>query len=123
MSSIWSFSSLDEHSKYAVCDDCKQKVARGGTTTKTYNTSNLVSHLKINHQELYKRFEGLKAQERQDEKPTTSAKAKQLTLEESGDHVRVWDINDPKAQRIHRVIGEMILSLSPLRRMRDSPSL
>ena len=92
--------SLDEDSKYALCNDCKQKVS---PTTKTYNTSNLVSHLKTKHPELYKKFESQKA-------PTTSTstKPKQLTPFESGDRVRMWDINDPRAQRVHRLIGEMI---------------
>ena len=31
-----------------------------------------------------------------------------MSLEESSDLVRVWDINDPRAKRIHQRIGEMI---------------
>ena len=62
-SCIRSVFSLDEDSKYALCNNGKQKVSHGGTTTKTYNTSNLVSHLKTKHPELYKRFESHKAQE------------------------------------------------------------
>ena len=69
-SCIWSFFSLDEDTKYALCDDCYVKVSRGGATTKTYNTSNLVSHLKSKHPELYKKFESKKAQDA--EEPTTS---------------------------------------------------
>ena len=56
--------------KYALRNDCKQKVSRGGATTKMYNTSNLVSHSKTKHPELYKKFESLKEQEM--EEPTTS---------------------------------------------------
>ena len=107
-SCIWSFFSLDEDSKYALCNDCKQKVSRGGATTKTYNTSNLVSHLKTKHSELYKMFENQKTQETEEPTTSTSTKTKQLTLSESGDRVHVWDINDPQAQRVHRLIGEMI---------------
>ena len=83
-SSIWSFFSLDEDSKYALCDDCKQKVSRGGATTKMFNTSNLVSHLKNNHPELYKTFESQKAQESQEPTASTSTKAKQLTCSRVG---------------------------------------
>ena len=34
---------------------------------------------------------------------------KQLSLAESNDRIRVWDINDPRAHSIHRQIGEMIV--------------
>ena len=63
---------------YAMCNDCKQKVSRGGATTKTYNTSNLVSHLKTKHPELYKKFESKKAQEMEEPTTSTSNKPKQL---------------------------------------------
>ncbi len=52
-SPIWSFYSVGEDSKFAVYNGCGQKVSRGGATTKTYNTSNLVSHLKSKHREQY----------------------------------------------------------------------
>ena len=107
-SCIWSFFSLDEDTKYALCDNCKQKLSRGGATTKTYNTSNLVSHLKFKHPDLYQRFESQKAQETEEPTTSTSAKAKQISIFESSDRVRIWDINDPRAQRVHRLIGEMI---------------
>ena len=95
--------SLDEDSKYALCNDCKQKVSRGGAT---YNTSNLVSHLKTKHPEVYKKFESQKAQEMEEPTTSTSTKAKQLTLFKSRDRVHVWDIYDLRAQRVHRLIGE-----------------
>ena len=98
-SAIWSFFSVDEDTKYALCNECKRRISRRGTTTKNYNITNLVSHLKTKHRELYSNWESLKAQEgeQDSEKPTTSKKTKQLTLEESGDRVRVWDINDQRA--------------------------
>ena len=100
---------LDEDSKYAVCNDCKQKVSGGGATTKTCNnTSNLVSHLKTKHPELYKKFESHKAQEMEEPTISTSTKDKQLTPFESKDRVCVWDIGDPRAQCVHRLIREMI---------------
>ena len=35
-STIWSFFSVAEDTKYAVCNSCKQKVSRGGVTTNDY---------------------------------------------------------------------------------------
>ena len=32
----------------------------------------------------------------------------QLTIESSQDHVKVWNINDPRATTTHRKLGEMI---------------
>lgn len=101
---------LHEDSKYAVCNACKQKVSRGGATTKAYNTTNLVSHLKAKHPELYKTFESQKMREMEEStiNHTTPNKTKQLMLVESKDRVRIWDINDSQAQRVHQLIGEMI---------------
>ena len=35
-------------------------------------------------------------------------KPKQLTLEESKDRAKVWDINNPRAQLVHQQIAEMM---------------
>lgn len=49
-SPIWSFHSVGEDSRYAICKTCAQSVSRGGKNAKTFNTSNLVQHLKNKHQ-------------------------------------------------------------------------
>jgi len=43
---IWEFFSVEEDSRFAICDECEAKVPRGGTSTKSFTTSNLVNHLK-----------------------------------------------------------------------------
>lgn len=103
-SPIWEFYSIGEDSKFAVCSVCGQKVSRGGTSTKTFNTSNLVSHLKTQHHAVYRDYEKQKQKslEAQEDQPTTLAKAKQLTIKESRERTQVWDINDARAHRIHR---------------------
>lgn len=60
-SPIWSFYSVGEDSRYAICKTCAQSVSRGGKNAKTFNTSNLVQHLKSKHQDNYKEFEKHKA--------------------------------------------------------------
>ncbi|CAF3790922.1 unnamed protein product, partial [Rotaria socialis] len=46
--------------------------------------------------------------------PTTSKITKQLTLTESLDKKKLWDINDNRAVKIHKRIGEMIaLDIQP----------
>ena len=104
-SPIWYLFVIWQDSKYVECNACGHNVSRGGRTTKTLNTSNLVSHLKSKHREEYKEFEKLKAGE---EQTTTSAKPRQLTLQESDKSIRVWDVNDPRAHHIHQRIEVMI---------------
>jgi hypothetical protein len=55
-SNIWQFFTLAENTKFANCKKCSQAVSRGGTTAKTYNTTNLVNHLKKNHADEYEQF-------------------------------------------------------------------
>ena len=119
-SPIWSFFCVAEDTKYAVCNDGKQKLSRGGTTTKTFNTSNLVSHLKSKHVEALKEFERLKAADSQEKQVKVKSKLKQQTLEESKDRAKVWDVNDPRAQLVHRRIAEMIaLDYQPFSTVED----
>ena len=51
-SPIWQFFVEYEDTRFASCKDCSENVSRGGKTTKTYITSNLVIHLK-KHSLLY----------------------------------------------------------------------
>ncbi len=44
-SALWLFFSLAEDTKFAICNSCNQKVSRGGASTKSFNTTNLVSHI------------------------------------------------------------------------------
>ena len=70
------------------CVMAANKVSRGGANTKTYSTSNLISHLKAKHSELYRKFDSQKVQGMEEPTATsTLTKAKQLTLFESGEQV------------------------------------
>ena len=86
-SAIWNFYSVGEDSRFALCKTCGQKVSRGGTT-KTFNTSNLISHLNIKHREEHTDFVKQKGEAERENQRTTSA-TKQLTLQEREDHTRV----------------------------------
>ena len=55
-SPIWNYFEVGEDTKFANCNICKEPVSRGGKTTKTFNTSNLVGHLK-KHSEQYGEYE------------------------------------------------------------------
>lgn len=66
-SAIWSFFSVGDDTKYGVCGVCRQKVSiGGGSTTKTFNTSNLINHLKTNHKDEFKKYEEMKVASQND---------------------------------------------------------
>ena len=106
-SPIWDYFKVGEGTRFAICNACGKSISRGGKTTKTFKTTNLVYQIRGMHAELHS--ESLKkCDERMKEKASTSSSSRQLTLQESSDKARKWDINDPRAQHIHTRIGEMI---------------
>ena len=113
-SSIWTFFTTAENTKFATCLVCLKEMPRGGHSTKSYTTTNLVNHLKSKHHEEYKNYEELKVSK---EKDTNSkdqqcngnkARLKQVMLPEAGDLLKPWDINDHHAKSIHIKIAKMI---------------
>ena len=122
-SPVWEFFTVYEDKKFAKCHECAELVSRGGDNTKTFNTTNLVTHLKVNHPVVYNSFcknEERKDSQRQVAKSGGFAALRQLTLKGSQDRVKVWDINDPRATAIHRKLGEMIaLDYQPISVVED----
>ena len=121
-SPIWNYFEVGEDTKFANCNICKEPVSRGGKTTKTFNTTNLVGHLK-RHSEQHCEYEKAVAAAGDTEKDKGKKKPtpRQLTLQEANERVRIWDINDPRAQRIHRRVTEMIcLDAQPFSIVEDS---
>ena len=61
MSAVWNyFTILKDDGRVAepVCNKCSSKVQRGGNEAKTFNTTNLISHLKSRHsQYVFKEYE------------------------------------------------------------------
>lgn len=57
MSAVWKFFSVcEEDNKFAICNTCKEKVGRGGTTPKTFGTTNLIRHLRQHHSAEFAKF-------------------------------------------------------------------
>ena len=114
-SPVWEFFVVAEDTKFALCKKCTEFIARGGETTKSFNTSNLVYHLKTKHLEDFRRFLTLKEtkeSERKTLKKERSAKKsvgglRQLTLQRREDLTTPWNINDTRAIAIHKKLGEM----------------
>ena len=116
-SPVWQFFVIADDIKYAKCNACDELVGRGGASTKTFNTTNLVNHLKARHGEEFQKFQKIKKDketqrevaksDRTQGRSTQLGGLRQLTLQAAGQN-SVWGINDPRALHIHRKIGEMI---------------
>ena len=57
ISPIWDYFTVTEDLKYAICNSCGEPISRGGKTTKTFNTANLVYHMKTRHIDLHSEYE------------------------------------------------------------------
>ena len=115
-SPIWEFFVVAEDTKIAICKACKVEVPRGGQSTKSFTTTNLVHHLKSKHADDYSKYNELKeanTDKQQRESLSLSGtpvtpQLKQISLAEMAERRKVWDINDLRAKTIHTKLGEMI---------------
>ena len=116
-SPIWQFFVIAGDVKYTKCHTCDELTARGGVSTKAFNTTNLVNHLKSKYCEKFEKFEIRKNKETQchiAKSESIQGKCNQLgglhklTLQAAKQRTSVWGINDPRALRIHKKIGEVI---------------
>jgi hypothetical protein len=74
MSAVWTFFTVsNEDTRIAVCNTCKAQVMRGGCRVKSFNTPNLMSHLKTRHPEVHIQCQGAKVASKQPKTKTTAA--------------------------------------------------
>lgn len=67
---IWDYFKVSDHNQhFAICQHCKNEVSRGGSTVKTFNTSNLINHLRREHLTDFKGYEEKKIQELKEKEP------------------------------------------------------
>ena len=111
-SPIWEYFQLMEDTKYVCCKSCDKLISQGGDSTKVYNITNLVYHLKSAHDEAYKQYQQKYTEHLENENKKKQEKdlstSKQLSLMEVQDRGRKWDINDARAQQVHKLVMEMI---------------
>ena len=101
-----------EDTKYASCKSCDKQIYRGGYLTKVYNTTNLMNYLKSAHDEAYKGYlqkytENLENEMKKKHEKDLST-SKQLLVMKVQDRGCKQDINDARAQRVHKFVMEMI---------------
>ncbi|XP_023694531.2 zinc finger BED domain-containing protein 4-like isoform X2 [Paramormyrops kingsleyae] len=109
MSAIWKYFTLETTtSSTAICNLCKIKVSRGGSSVAVYNTTNLIKHLKNHHTEEHEEFR--QAKQKKDEESK-----KQLTLPEAYSRHEKLPNNSPKAAKItEKVLEFIVLDDQPL---------
>ena len=92
------FSINDDSDKFASCAVCKDCVSRGGSCVKSFNTTNLIDHLKKKHPSDYADYEEKKKirELKEKEKQKEQAAFRQLTIIEV------------ETMHIHKLVGEMI---------------
>ena len=108
---IWEYFTVAEDSRFAKCKKCNIEVPCGDRSTKMFTATNLVHHLKTKpgHEEEYEKSNMLKTEEKTKESSTSDgARLRQVSLQETAELRKVWDINDFRVKRIHTKVGEMI---------------
>jgi len=75
--------------------------------------TNLVHHLKVKHAEKYAKYHELKTanndkQHKESHSSNRAAQLRQISLAETAECCKVWDINDSQAKVIHTRVREMI---------------
>ena len=97
---IWEFFTVGEDTKFAICDAYETKVPRGGDSTKSFTTTNLVHHLTTKHPEIHTKYLERKANKEPKQPKETKKRSLeiQLSLIEVQDLTKIWDINDHRAQ-------------------------
>lgn len=70
-SAVWKYYTQPTPGK-AVCNTCNEGVSMGATTGKNKNTSNLWSHLRIHHPELYETAQKKRESESHQDEATSS---------------------------------------------------
>ncbi|XP_067303799.1 zinc finger BED domain-containing protein 4-like [Pseudorasbora parva] len=103
MSAVWNYFKVNEDDKTkADCKLCSAKLSRGGSKGSAFNTSNLIKHLKSQHDNEYKEF-------------THTSKPTQPTLQQTLARREKMSRDNPHAVKITQAIIEYIaLSDQPL---------
>ena len=84
VSAVWDFFVPDTNDKAVViCNECQNKIRRGGTDTKSFGTSSLWKHLKSAHNEEYEMGK-YKIKKKYQEGNRARAKRKKKTATTSG---------------------------------------
>ena len=101
---VWSFFTVQEDSRLASCNTCKQAISCGGKMAKTFNTTNLVLHLKSKHPEVFHQYEGRQKELKMGGLVEDKGKGKmsQMMQQDSFECTKLFDVIYSRAQIIHK---------------------
>ncbi|KAK0147026.1 Zinc finger BED domain-containing protein 4 [Merluccius polli] len=110
MSCVWSFFKVSEEDpRYAVCNDCEGRVMRGGVRVKSFNTTNLITHLKNKHPEAFKEYEKLtNAKQRKKSDATMAAAPVGSPIEQVLEKTKKFHKDHQKQKALTVAIAKMI---------------
>lgn len=105
-SPVWRFFAVSkEDNKFAICNTCSRDINRGGTTTRAFNTTNLIRHLKVFHRAEYEEYTKLastKTEQKQDKQ------LKQLSVTETLQRHQLYNKDSKKQKEICTKVMEFI---------------
>lgn len=112
-SPVWKFFKVaEEDNAIAICNTCSAKVPRGGKKSSSFNTTNLISHLKLRHREdVFKEYETLVADERKRKATnvTVVPKARAVPIQQAFENSKKFARDNPKATAINDKIMEFMV--------------
>jgi hypothetical protein len=113
-SAVWNFFKVNvSDNTHVLCSTCGESVSRGGKDSRSFNTSNLTSHLRRQHPDQLRQVEEESKRKRPGTPSTPTAtppKAPtvQTSVVSAFSRNRPWEFNDPRSLRVHRRVAEMI---------------
>ena len=108
MSAVWAYFTVSrEDTRIAVCNTCKVEVMRGGCRVKSFNTINLMSHLKNRHPEVHKQCQEANVASKQAKTKTATA-AVGSPIQQALDKTKKFAKDSAKAKSITNKVMEMI---------------
>ena len=138
----WRLFNVNENDASKVtCRLCENVISRGGKSERHFTTTNMIKHLRTHHKEELEKEEIRRENEKKrkvnhlgeyfpslpckkmktgNADPQTPGTS-QLTMQDTLNLNRTWDIDNPQSQKIHKIIGEMIaLDLQPFSVVEDT---
>ncbi|XP_053571558.1 uncharacterized protein LOC128661312 [Bombina bombina] len=99
MSAVWKYFKINEENpRMADCKLCSSKLSRGGAKVSSYNTSNLIKHLKLKHKSEHGEFATL-----------ASSSTHQPTLQQTLARREKLSRDNPRAVKITEALTQLII--------------
>lgn len=112
-SPVWSFFTVAENDNaFAICNACSLRIPRGGKRSSSFNTSNLISHLKSRHrgEEVLKEYEAAAAaaSTSSETNAVTKGRKSDVTILQSFEKSRPFARDSEKTKAINGKVMEFI---------------